>query len=115
MDFQLAFDPEYFANNMYIWDALERRGTPITRDIHMVDMSELSQDERLAITSGDPERIQQIVDLHGSTLEWQLTVSLTVFQKLVHVLVEHASEDQRARIFSIVREELRNMKDGDES
>lgn len=94
------------ASHLYLWDSVEKRGTPITQDIHVLDIDELSQEERLIISGGIPEEIQKLVEERGSTLESQLTLSIRIFAKLVNAVYEKAHPAQQQQILELIRETL---------
>lgn len=93
-------------SHLYLWDSIEKRGTPITQDIHVIDMNDLSQEQRLVISGGIPEEIQKLVEEHGSTLESQLTLSIRIFAKLVNAVYEKAHPAQQQQILELIRETL---------
>jgi organic radical activating enzyme len=101
------------ASHLYLWDAVEKRGTPITQDIHVIDMDNLSQEQRLVISGGNPEEITKLVEDHGSTLESQLTLSIRIFAKLVNAVYEKSHPSQQQQIVELIRETLDAIDKGE--
>jgi organic radical activating enzyme len=104
-------ETEDLVNRLFLWDAIEKRGTPITNDIYVVDIDMLSHEQRLVITGGDPEEIQKLVDEFGSTLESQLTLSIRIFAKLVNTIYDKASPAQQGQIMDLIRNTLKDIEE----
>ena len=88
---------------LFLWDSLEKSGSAITDSMMVLDIDSLSHEQRLVISSGDPEEIQKLVDEFGDTLANQMKLSATVFVGLVNEVFKESGPEEQLRIMEIIR------------
>ena len=96
---------------LFLWDSLEKTGSAITDSLMILDIDALSHEQRLVISSGDPEGIQELMDELGDTLANQMKLSATVFVSLVNEVCKESGSAEQLRIMEIVRSLMNKMKD----
>lgn len=94
--------------NLYIWDSLEGRGNALTDHIIVIELEELSHEERLVISGGDPMEIQKIATARGCTLNSQLIGNAQVFIALINEVFANSGSEEKARMLQFVRKFLNN-------
>lgn len=96
---------------LFLWDSLEKTGSAITDSLMILDIDALSHEQRLVISSGDPEGIQELIDELGDTLANQMKLSATVFVSLINEVFKESGSAEQLRIMELVRSFMNRMKD----
>lgn len=92
--------------SLYIWDRVEGKGFPLTDDILCIDLSQLSNEQRLIIAGTNKEEISNLIKQEGGTLGGLLEMSVRVFRALVRELYMHESDEKKEEIQELVRRTL---------
>lgn len=95
--------------SLFIWDCIEKRGTPVTDDIRVVDMKRLSHEQRLIISSGDQDAIQELVDKVGDTLSNQMKLAAAVFIRVINSVYASEPADKQKQLLDKIRETLEDL------
>lgn len=114
MVFETDISQQNEYESLFIWDCIEKRGTPVTNDIRVIDMSRLSHEQRLIISSGDPDAIQELVEEVGDTLSNQMKLAAAVFIRVINNVYASEPLDKQKQIIEKIRETLEDIT-GDSS
>ena len=107
----LTTDENQEQPKLFLWDSLEKTGSAITDSMMILDIDALSHEQRLVISSGDPEGIQELIDEVGDTLANQMKLSATVFVSLINEVFKESGPAEQLRIMELVRSFMNRMKD----
>lgn len=106
----LDIDLDQQPPKLFLWDTLEKTGSAITDSMMVLDIDALSYEQRLIISSGDPEEIQKLIDKLGDTLANQIKLSATVFVGLINEVFAESSPREQQRIMGIIRSFINSIK-----
>lgn len=102
-DFQEAFGA------LYVWDNMEKRGFPITDDVMILDIDELSWEQKQIIASGNELEISELAKKEGQELGSFIMMGATVFVKLVHAIYENETDEKKKEISNLIRTTMRSI------
>ena len=88
--------------HFYIWDSLEKQGFPISEDIYTVDMSHLTNEQRLIVASGDAQAIDELMKSEGVTLIERMAADALTFVTIIFKLYESESLEKRTHILELI-------------
>ena len=102
---------------MFIWDNVEKRGFPLTKDVKILDIEELSWEEKQILGSGNELEISALAEKYGEELSSFIMMGATVFVKLMQAVYESESIEKKKEIAALIRNTIRDIADrwGDDS
>lgn len=86
--------------SLYIYDKITGVGFPLTEDILCVDISNLSPDERLAISAN---QMDDVIEKHGVTLISQLVLATEVLGFVLNELFANQPQHLQDQALASVR------------
>jgi len=89
--------------SVYIYDKLTGAGFPLTEDIMCVDISDLSPDERLAISAN---QMDDVIAKHGTTLISQLVLATEVLGFVLNELFANQPQHVQDQVMSSIKSAL---------
>lgn len=104
-------DVEQSMESVFIYDKLTRVGFPLTKDIVCIDISALSQEERLAVSAN---QIDDVAAKHGLTLISQLVLATQVLGFVLNELYANQPQHIQDQALASVKSALRKITKGDD-
>lgn len=103
---------EHSMESVFIYDKLTGAGFPLTNDIVCIDISNLSQEERLAVSANN---MGEIAEEHGLTLISQLVIATRVLGFVLNELYANQPQHVQDQALASVKTALRKLTEGHES
>ena len=98
--------------SVFIYDKLTGVGFPLTKDIVCIDISQLSHEERLAISSN---QLDEVAQKHGLTLISQLVIATRVLGFVLNELYSNKPKHEQDQAVASVKAALRKLTENNES
>ena len=92
--------------SLFIWDDVEKKGFPLTDSVSCVDLSKLSQEDRLVIAGSNALEISELIAREGGPLSGLLEMSVRVFRGLVQEIYMNETDAKKKEIEELVRKFL---------
>ncbi len=104
-------NPEEPYKSSYIWDGIEKRGFPVSEQVKLVDLEDLTNTERLVLAGGDVVAIEKIVAEKGNEFLDVMSQNLVLFLRMMTSLYQYESDEKKQEILNVIRSSIGN---GDE-
>lgn len=113
-NFVNADDFEKSLESVYVYDRLTGAGFCLTKDIVLVDLSKLSQDERLIVTAPttlmeDTQEVTKIIDKYAQTLISQLKLSTDILGYVLMQIYQSQPQHLQDQMLSTVKTALNQI------
>ena len=82
-------DPQAPYKSSYVWDGIEKRGFPVSEQVKLVDLEDLTHEERLVLAGDDVVAIEKIVATKGNEFLDVMAQNMILFLRLMFSLYEH--------------------------
>lgn len=96
-------DPREPYKSSYVWDAMEKRGFPVSEHIKLIDLDDLTHEERLTLAGDDVVEIEKIIALKGDEFLDVMAQNMVMFLKLMFSLYEYESDEKKREILNVIR------------
>jgi hypothetical protein len=106
-------NPEDPYKSSYIWDGIEKRGFPVSEQVKLLDLEDLTNEERLVLAGDDVTAIEKIVAENGSDFLYVMSQNLVLFLQMISSLYEHESDEKKREILNVISSTI-NTGDEDE-
>ena len=106
-------NPEDPYKSSYIWDGIEKRGFPVSEQVKLLDLEDLTNEERLVLAGDDVTAIEKIVAENGSDFLYVMSQNLVLFLQMISSLYEHESDEKKREILNVISSTI-NTGDVDE-
>lgn len=96
---------------LYIWDEMEKRGFPVTKDVIILDIDELSWEQKQILSAGNELEISELAKKEGQELLSFIMMGANVFAKLMQVIYQNEPPEKRKEISNLIRGAMKDMVD----
>jgi hypothetical protein len=96
---------------LYIWDEMEKRGFPVTKDVMILDIDELSWEQKQILSAGSEMEISELAKKEGQELISFVMMGANIFAKLMQVVFMNESPEKRKEISNLIRSTMKEMAD----
>ena len=101
-------NPEEPYKSSYIWDGIEKRGFPVSEQVKLVDLEDLTNAERLVLAGGDVVAIEKIVAEKGNEFLDVMSQNLVLFLRMMTSLYQYESDEKKQEILNVIRSSIGN-------
>jgi len=95
----------------YVWDALEKRGFPVSEHIKLIDLDELTNEERLVLAGDNVAEIEKIIAVKGNEFLDVMAQNMFLFLKLMVSLYNHETDEKKREILDVIRSSFDGIED----
>lgn len=111
MNTQAHIDAREPYKTSYVWDGIEKRGFPVSEHVKILDLDELTPEERLVVAEGNSLEIEKIVTLKGDEFLNVMSQNMELFLNLMFSLYQHESDKKKLEILNVIRSTYPGYKD----
>jgi hypothetical protein len=104
-------DPQSPYKSSYVWDGIEKRGFPVSEQVKLVDLEDLTHEERLVLAGDDVIAIEKIVAAKGNEFLDVMAQNMILFLKLMFSLYEHETDEKKREILNVIRSSIQTVDD----
>lgn len=104
-------DPTEPYKSSYIWDGLEKRGFPVSEHIKLVDLEDLTLEERLVLAGDDTMAIEKIIAVKGHEFLDVMSQNMVMFLKMMFSLYQYESDEKKREILNVIRSSFEGEDD----
>jgi len=102
-------DPQAPYKSSYVWDGIEKRGFPVSEQVKLVDLEDLTHEERLVLAGDDVIAIENIVLEKGNEFLDVMAQNMILFLRLMFSLYEHETEEKKREILNVIRSSINTV------
>jgi hypothetical protein len=96
-------NPQDPYKSSYIWDGMEKRGFPVSEHVKLIDLEDLTNEERLVLAGDDVIAIEKIIAAKGNEFLDVMAQNMVLFLKLMFSLYEYESDEKKREILNVIR------------
>jgi hypothetical protein len=99
-------DPQSPYKSSYVWDGIEKRGFPVSEQVKLVDLEDLTHEERLVLAGDDVIAIEKIVAAKGNEFLEVMAQNMILFLRLMFSLYAHETDEKKLEILNVIRSSM---------